>query len=283
MNQKRQIRVSELAAATGVSAPTIHFYVKEGLLPRPFKTGKTMAYYTDEHLESLRAIKSLREAKYSIAMIRQILAEKGAGGELAKHQQKSNSTRREDILNSAIHLFREKGFNETSITDIIQHAGAGRGTFYAYFGNKEELFFECADKVFLEIDRGQEKIKNEPDILRKLQLKEMYFFNFYPKAIDMLNMIRGATLGGNEAFREKLNQVMDNLAKPISEDIKQGIKEGVLSPVEPEIIAWMLVGAIEYGSYLLYEQGADTAEQLLKEAWEIIFRGCVKEGSDAEQ
>jgi hypothetical protein len=110
-----------------------------------------------------------------------------------------------------------------------------------------------------------------------------HFFNFYPKAIDMLNMIRGATLGGNGAFREKLTQVMDNLAKPISEDIKQGIKEGVLSPVEPEIIAWMLVGAIEYGSYLLYEQGADTAEQLLKEAWDIIFRGCVKEGSDAEQ
>ena len=276
MNQKRQMRVSELAAATGVSAPTVNFYVKEGLLPRPFKTGKTMAYYTDEHLESLRMIKSLREAKYSIAMIRQILAEKGAGGELAKHQQKSGSTRREDILNSAIHLFREKGFNETSITDIIQRAGAGRGTFYAYFGNKEELFFECADKVFLEIDRGQKKIEVEPDILRKLQLKEMYFFNFYPKAIDMLNMIRGATLGGNDAFREKLNQVMDNLAKPISEDIKQGIKEGVLSPAEPEIIAWMLVGAVEYSSYLLYEQGVDTAEQLLKDAWDIIFRGCVK-------
>ena len=282
MNQKRQMRVSELAAATGVSAPTIHFYVKEGLLPKPFKTGQTMAYYTDEHLESLRMIKSLREAKYSIAMIRQILAEKSAGGELAKPQQKSGSTRREDLLNSAILLFREKGFNETSITDIIQHAGAGRGTFYAYFDNKEELFFECADKVFLEIDRGRKEIENEPDILLKLQLRGTYFSNFYPKAIDMLNLIRGATLGGNEAFREKLNQIMDNLAKPITEDIQQGIKEGVLSPAEPEIVAWMLVGMAEYSNYLLYEQdGIDIAQQK-KDLWDIIYRGCIAEESDAE-
>lgn len=283
MNQKRQMRVSELAAATGVSAPTIHFYVKEGLLPKPFKTGQTMAYYTDEHLEGLRMIKSLREAKYSIAMIRQILAEKSAGGKPAQPQQKSVSTRREDILNSAILLFREKGFKDTSITDIIQHTGAGRGTFYAYFDTKEELFFECADKVFLEIDRGQKEIENEPDILRKLQLRGMYFSKFYPKAIDMLNLIKGATLGGNETFREKLDQIMDNLAKSITEDIKQGTKEGVLSPAEPEIIAWMLVGAAEYSNYLIYEQGVDTAEQLLKDAWDIICHGCIAEGSNAEQ
>jgi len=283
MNQTRQMRISELAAATGVSAPTIHFYVKEGLLPKPFKTGQTMAYYTDEHLETLRMIKTLREARYSIAMIRQILAEKGVGGEPTRSRQKTRSIRREEILNSAILLFREKGFNETSITDIIQHAGAGRGTFYAYFNNKEELFFECADKVFLAIDRDQKEIENEPDILRKLQLRETYFSNFYPKAIDMLNLIRGATLGGNEAFRDKLNQIMDNLAKPIIEDIKCGITELVLSPAEPEIIAWMLVGAAEYSSYLLYEQEVDTTEQLLRDTWDIIFRGCMEEGSDAEQ
>jgi len=283
MNKTRQMRISELAAATGVSAPTIHFYVKEGLLPKPLKTGQTMAYYTDEHLESLRMIKTLREARYSIAMIRQILAENGAGGELTKSRQKVLSIRREEILNSAILLFREKGFSETSITDIIQHAGAGRGTFYAYFNNKEELFFECADKVFLAIDRDQKEIENEPDILRKLQLRATYFSNFYPKAIDMLNLIRGATLGGNEAFRDKLNQIMDNLAKPIMEDINCGITEGVLSPTEPEIIAWMLVGAAEYSSYLLHEQGADTSEQLLKDTWDIVFRGCMEEGSNAEQ
>ena len=70
MNQQRQMRVSELATVTGVSVSTIHFYTKEGLLPKPFKTGQTMAYYTDEHLRSLHMIKSLRDAKYSIAAIK---------------------------------------------------------------------------------------------------------------------------------------------------------------------------------------------------------------------
>ena len=73
---------------------------------------------------------------------------------------------------------------------------------------------------------------------------------------------------------------MDNLAKPIFEDVKQGIREGVLCAGEPEIIAWMLVGATEYGSYLLYEQGLDTAEELLRDAWDIVTNGCAKEGCD---
>ncbi len=283
MNQQRQMRVSELATVTGVSVSTIHFYTKEGLLPKPFKTGQTMAYYTDEHLRSLHMIKSLRDAKYSIAAIKQILADKSFEEESKTPQQKSTSPRREDILKSATLLFREKGFNETSITDIIQHAGAGRGTFYAYFNNKEELFFECADKVFLDIDRGQREIEEESDILLKLQQRGTYFFDFYPRAIDMLNLLRGATLGGNEAFREKLNQIMENLAKPITEDIKQGIQEGVLSPGEPEIIAWMLVGIAEYCTCLLHEQGTDTMDQIREDAWDIIFRGCLTEDSDAKQ
>jgi DNA-binding transcriptional MerR regulator len=68
------MRMAELAARSGVARETIHFYLREGLLPRPEKGGRTVAYYAEEHLDRLRLIRRLREEKYlPIAVIRRLL------------------------------------------------------------------------------------------------------------------------------------------------------------------------------------------------------------------
>jgi DNA-binding transcriptional MerR regulator len=70
----RGMRMAELAARSGVARETIHFYLREGLLPRPEKGGRTVAYYGEEHLERIRLIRRLREEKYlPIAVIRRLL------------------------------------------------------------------------------------------------------------------------------------------------------------------------------------------------------------------
>jgi DNA-binding transcriptional MerR regulator len=68
------MRMAELSARSGVARETIHFYLREGLLPRPAKGGRTVAYYAEEHLERLKLIRHLREDKYlPIAVIRRLL------------------------------------------------------------------------------------------------------------------------------------------------------------------------------------------------------------------
>lgn len=58
-------------------------------------------------------------------------------------------SRREDILNSALRLFLEKGFNATSIEEITRLAGMSKGSFYTYFHSKEELLNEVI-RLFLD-------------------------------------------------------------------------------------------------------------------------------------
>lgn len=68
------MRMAELATRSGVARETIHFYLREGLLPKPKKGGRTVAYYGEEHLERLRTIRRLREEKYlPLAVIRRLL------------------------------------------------------------------------------------------------------------------------------------------------------------------------------------------------------------------
>ena len=58
------LRMGELAEASGVPAPTIKHYLREGLLPEPVKTSRNMAYYPPEFVERIKLIKQLQEERF---------------------------------------------------------------------------------------------------------------------------------------------------------------------------------------------------------------------------
>lgn len=47
--------------------------------------------------------------------------------------------KRDSLLESAFSLFIDNGFNKTSISDIVNHAGVAKGTFYLYFKDKYDI------------------------------------------------------------------------------------------------------------------------------------------------
>jgi DNA-binding transcriptional MerR regulator len=57
-------RMKDLCEATGLPRQAIHFYIQQGLLPSGQKTGRNMAWYTEEHLERLRLIKKLQHERF---------------------------------------------------------------------------------------------------------------------------------------------------------------------------------------------------------------------------
>jgi DNA-binding transcriptional MerR regulator len=58
------LRMGELAEASGVPAPTIKHYLREGLLPEPVKTSRNMAYYPLEFVDRIKLIKQLQEERF---------------------------------------------------------------------------------------------------------------------------------------------------------------------------------------------------------------------------
>ena len=70
------LRMGELAEASGVPAPTIKHYLREGLLPEPLKTSRNMAYYPPEFVDRIRLIKRLQEERFMpLKAIRAVLDE----------------------------------------------------------------------------------------------------------------------------------------------------------------------------------------------------------------
>lgn len=66
-----------------------------------------------------------------------------AGG----HVGRAPTTSRDELSHVALTLFMQKGFDETTIDDIVASAGIGRRTFFRYFSSKNELPWGDFDRL----------------------------------------------------------------------------------------------------------------------------------------
>jgi len=68
------LKVAEVARRTGVTTATVNFYVAQGLLPRPTKTSRNMAYYGEEHVRRVQLIQRLKQRHLPLSVIKAMLA-----------------------------------------------------------------------------------------------------------------------------------------------------------------------------------------------------------------
>ncbi|MCB9611476.1 MAG: MerR family transcriptional regulator [Sandaracinus sp.] len=60
----KRYRMKDLCEASGLDRQAIHFYIQQELLPPGHKTGRNMAWYSEEHLERLLLIKKLQHERF---------------------------------------------------------------------------------------------------------------------------------------------------------------------------------------------------------------------------
>lgn len=90
---------------------------------------------------------------------------------MARPVKKTPEQWKKEILNAAQKLFISKGYEETSISDIMNLAGGAKGMFYHCFESKEELMHALGNQMFFE-NNPFEAIRGRDDLngLQKIRL-----------------------------------------------------------------------------------------------------------------
>ncbi len=100
--------------------------------------------------------------------------------------------KKERILNSALRLFTEKGFEGTPIPDLAKDAGIGAGTIYRYYKNKEELVNELyrywKNKLKDTLSEGYPEKAKSKDLFLHLWKALANFYETYPEAFEFLEL-----------------------------------------------------------------------------------------------
>jgi AcrR family transcriptional regulator len=71
----------------------------------------------------------------------------------AARQTSRGKQRSEEMLRAAADLFLEKGYEQTSVDEIIQHAGGSKTHVYSEFGGKEGLFLAVVQHLCAEVQQ----------------------------------------------------------------------------------------------------------------------------------
>ena len=66
--------------------------------------------------------------------------------------------RKQNVIKMAHQLFIEKGYQATSIQDILDYSGISKGTFYNYFASKNELLIGIYKSVYKKLDQDRNEL-----------------------------------------------------------------------------------------------------------------------------
>ena len=113
--------------------------------------------------------------------------QKGEYTKLARPVKKTPEQWKSEILSEAQTLFLSKGYEDTSITDIMEAVGGAKGMFYRFFDSKEELMQALGDQMFLQ-NNPFEAIRKRTDLNGLQKIRELLVLNHADTERDKLNV-----------------------------------------------------------------------------------------------
>lgn len=106
---------------------------------------------------------------------------------MARPVKKTPDEWRKEILGATQKLFASKGYEETSISDIMDMAGGAKGMFYRFFQSKEDVMHALGNQMFFENDPF-EAIKERNDLNGLQKIKSLLILNQSDAERNQLNM-----------------------------------------------------------------------------------------------
>lgn len=147
------------------------------------------------------------------------------------------------ILDVAFRLFMEKGYEHTSIQDIIDHLGGlSKGAIYHHFKSKEDLLVAVTDAMTSESNRMLTVIRDRTDLTGKEKLKTIFKESINRSVQDEIFMVAPDFHRNPKLLFSLMHDTIDNVAPNyILPIIKQGIADGSLETDYPEQLAELIL------------------------------------------
>ena len=183
-----------------------------------------------------------------------------------------NETRTE-IIDAAMELFANKGYHETTMSDVVEASNTSKGTVYYYFDNKQELFETMINDVISRLYNSFERIA-EKDCSVKEKLKKMMevHANFYKKNYKLAFSIfmEGKKIDADckeEIWRwhKKFNSLVENV-------MKDGVEEGLLKDKNLKLMSFSFLGLTNSFGPSVFEGDYDVNE-LVDYTIELFLQG----------
>lgn len=175
-------------------------------------------------------------------------------------------SKKEAILEAASRLFAEKGYNETSMSELAHITGVAQGTIFYHFKNKEALFLAILDdfkhRISEEFDRHTTEKKSATGLAMVQEAMNFYLFlaGSMEDRFRILHRLHAYELARiNPVCRDHLEAIYGCFVDIFERSIRQGQKDGSIRTISTRkaalIVYAMVDGLVRFNTYGLYDGG----------------------------
>lgn len=146
---------------------------------------------------------------------------------------------RERLLKEALKLFSEKGFEKTTVSDIVERSKVGRGTFYNYFSDVKDIFDAIIDLLNENIRIVvREARKDATDIHDFLYLSYKSYFDYISEEkLVSFHRINQAYIRSTTYGTQSIQMIIADLQEDLPEHISRHTEYK-----ESQMLSFVLVG-----------------------------------------
>lgn len=150
------------------------------------------------------------------------------------------------ILRAAEEAFSEKGFFDATVADIVARAGVSRGTFYFYFGDREDVFLALLASVVGEMFALPRE--REGGIRERVEASNRaYFDSFRNHRAFMRSALQMATF--NPEAAEALSKLRGRFMERLRGHLERQQASGRCHDFDVRIVSYAIVMMVEFCAY----------------------------------
>lgn len=164
--------------------------------------------------------------------------------------EKMSTEKRSEILDAAIKLFSEKGFERTTVDEIATKANVGKGTIYLYFENKEHIFLTIIEEGMSQLRRFFQQMSKEENFLSLLRELIFSYLKFAEDNREIYRLFLKERLAmrlfDEDTLGRRFMEMHHELHQFMTEFMQRGMDEGALRPADPGYLGMALNGIISH-------------------------------------
>ena len=183
--------------------------------------------------------------------------------------------RRQEVVDTAARVFAERGYEATSIDDLVRATGLTRGGLYHYTASKQELLFSILDELIDPLLERARAIVSEPGSpethLREVTRAWLAQIASHHAHMVVFNQERG-TLERDPRW-ENVRNARRAFEKILEGILRRGQEDGSFTLRDTQLVLLALLGAVNYTPQWFAPSGRLQPEQIADAYCEVLLDG----------
>ena len=142
------------------------------------------------------------------------------------------------ILDTAERLFIKKGYDHTSLQDIIESTGLSKGGIYHHFASKEDIFYYVCNRIGQRNGEVLSQVRDDPALSGLDKLRTIFKVSLHPDRQAKMFCMMPYLLDNERFLASEMRSIFMEVAPCFIEPIiRQGIADGSIQTDAPKELA----------------------------------------------